>query len=235
MVLRGDVTPGSITASATAFTFNGTTITRTGGSFVTDGFSAGMSIHIAGGTLYDGDYLIASLTDDRADPHHLDRRHERREDGRHADRPVPDPDLRPHRHRHHPARRHDRRRGRHDARLSGLHPSRRQDAHLRQRDADGGRARRRGPLHGLLPAVDERGRRPHADARRPGPADTTRSTRPAAAGAAQLHHQRARHRCPGPRRRHADRLRRRTARSTATPRRARRTRPTTSSCSAASR
>ena len=56
------MTPGSITASTSAVTFNGTTVTRTVGSFVTDGFTAGMSIHIAGGTPYDGDYLIASVT-----------------------------------------------------------------------------------------------------------------------------------------------------------------------------
>ncbi len=51
------------TASFTGdITFNGTTITRTGGSFVTDGFLVGDTIHIGGGTPYDGDYTIKTVT-----------------------------------------------------------------------------------------------------------------------------------------------------------------------------
>ena len=60
MTLRGDITPGSLTASTTSFMFNGTALTRSTGSFVTDGFAGGMSIHVSGSNGFDGDYLIGT-------------------------------------------------------------------------------------------------------------------------------------------------------------------------------
>ena len=39
-------------------TFDGTTITRASGSFVTDGFKANATLRVAGGTPYDGYYTI---------------------------------------------------------------------------------------------------------------------------------------------------------------------------------
>src|SRR5262249_43503556 len=38
------------------------TITRSTGSFITDGFVAGDEVHVGGGTPYDGNYTIASRT-----------------------------------------------------------------------------------------------------------------------------------------------------------------------------
>ena len=46
-----------------AITFNGATLTRVGGtSFIDAGFLPGDSIHIGGGTPYDGDYTIKTVT-----------------------------------------------------------------------------------------------------------------------------------------------------------------------------
>ena len=87
----------------------------------------------------------------------------------------------------HPVRRRGRRGRDDDARHGWLHPARR-----RHRGA--GR-RQRGPARRLLPAVDERRRRPHADARRPGrPRRLRRPDQRQPRQPAQLRHQRARHR-----------------------------------------
>ena len=87
---------------------------------------------------------------------------------RHGRQDLPDADLGRHRRRHLPVRRPDRRRRRDDSRLRGLPPARRQDARVRQRGPLSGGSRRGGPLQRLLPADDERRRRPLADTRRPG-------------------------------------------------------------------
>jgi Ca2+-binding RTX toxin-like protein len=51
--------PPSLTGNVT---FDGATITRTSGSFITDGFLADTGLRISGGTPYDGDYSIVDVT-----------------------------------------------------------------------------------------------------------------------------------------------------------------------------
>jgi len=43
-------------------TFDGLTITRSSGSFLTDGFVAGRTLRVSGGTPYDGDYEVDTIT-----------------------------------------------------------------------------------------------------------------------------------------------------------------------------
>jgi len=53
-----DISTGSFTGTVT---FTGTMITRTSGSFDTDGFEANTTLRVTGGTPYDGWYTIASV------------------------------------------------------------------------------------------------------------------------------------------------------------------------------